>query len=111
MDVLPTGSTTFRRADLKRGFEPDGSFYFSENGKRVRGKDDIDLDAGDPSPTTGEAWSWLLFSASRPPAWRHRRLTNAARRSGQPDRPEGAKRRAGAQAAPAPAVCLAIQPT
>ena len=28
LDYLGAGSTTFRRQDLQRGFEPDSSFYF-----------------------------------------------------------------------------------
>ncbi len=50
MDVLAAGSTTFRRADLGRGFEPDECFYFGDAARRVRGMDDIDLDADDPPP-------------------------------------------------------------
>lgn len=42
------GSTTFRREDLERGFEPDSCFYI-QNEERVRGKDRIDL-AVDPPP-------------------------------------------------------------
>lgn len=50
IDMRAVGHTTFRRSDLGRGFEPDGSFYFSENARRVRGKADLDLEAGDPPP-------------------------------------------------------------
>jgi Uma2 family endonuclease len=42
------GSTTFKRKDLERGFEPDSCFYV-QNVERVRGKEDIDL-AVDPPP-------------------------------------------------------------
>ena len=42
------GSTTFRREDLERGFEPDSCFYI-QNEKQVRGKARIDL-AVDPPP-------------------------------------------------------------
>jgi Uma2 family endonuclease len=42
------GSTTFRRVDLDRGFEPDACFYF-ENRHRIRGKKEIDLTI-DPPP-------------------------------------------------------------
>jgi Uma2 family endonuclease len=42
------GSTTFRREDLERGFEPDSCFYL-QNEEQVRGKDRIDL-ASDPPP-------------------------------------------------------------
>jgi Uma2 family endonuclease len=47
-DVYDLGSTTFRREDLGRGFEPDSCFYI-ENEERVRGKARIDL-AVDPPP-------------------------------------------------------------
>ena len=50
VDVESAGSTTFKREDLVRGFEPDECFYFSGNIERVRGKEDIVLDAGDPPP-------------------------------------------------------------
>jgi Uma2 family endonuclease len=50
VDVESAGSTTFKREDLERGFEPDECFYFSGSAERVRGKEDIDLDAGDPPP-------------------------------------------------------------
>lgn len=43
-----TGSTTFKRDDLHRGFEPDSSFYF-ENANAIRGKRRIDLNV-DPPP-------------------------------------------------------------
>ena len=42
------GSTTFRREDLERGFEPNSCFYI-QNEERVRGKDRIDLTV-DPPP-------------------------------------------------------------
>ncbi len=48
IDVYDLGSTTFKREDLERGFEPDSCFYI-ENEERVRGKDRIDL-AVDPPP-------------------------------------------------------------
>src|SRR5918995_4406164 len=48
IDVYDLGSTTFRREDLERGFEPDSCFYI-ENEERVRGKARIDL-AVDPPP-------------------------------------------------------------
>ncbi len=50
IDMRAAGHTTFRREDLERGFEPDGSFYFSRNAERVRGKANIDLARGDPPP-------------------------------------------------------------
>src|SRR3954462_13121446 len=42
------GSTTFRREDLARGFEPDSCFYI-QNEERIRGKGRIDLTV-DPPP-------------------------------------------------------------
>ena len=42
------GSTTFRRADLDRGIEPDKCFYVA-NEARIRNNEDIDL-AVDPPP-------------------------------------------------------------
>lgn len=48
MEAEDLGSTTFRREDLERGFEPDSCFYI-QNEEQVRGKDRIDL-AVDPPP-------------------------------------------------------------
>lgn len=42
------GSTTFRRKDLKRGFEPDSCFYVA-SAERIRGKKRLDLSV-DPPP-------------------------------------------------------------
>lgn len=50
LDFESAGSTTFKREGKARGFEPDECFYFGENIERVRGKYDIDLDAGDSVP-------------------------------------------------------------
>jgi len=50
LDVLSAGSTTFKREDPDRGFEPDECFYFGDSAGRVRGMDDVDLDAGHPPP-------------------------------------------------------------
>jgi Uma2 family endonuclease len=44
IDVSSFGSTTFRRQDLRRGFEPDACFYI-----QIIGKDELDL-AVDPAP-------------------------------------------------------------
>src|SRR6266700_436280 len=41
------GSTTFKREDLTRGFEPDSCFYV-QNVERVRDRDQIDLTVGPP---------------------------------------------------------------
>jgi Uma2 family endonuclease len=46
--IRSVGSTTFRRKDLERGFEPDASFYI-QNEERIRGKRQIDLTV-DPPP-------------------------------------------------------------
>lgn len=48
VDVYGVGSTTFRRADAQRGFEPDACFYI-QNAEQIRGRARIDLDT-DPSP-------------------------------------------------------------
>ena len=46
--IRSVGSTTFRRKDLERGFEPDSCFYI-ENEPRIAGKVQIDLTV-DPPP-------------------------------------------------------------
>jgi len=48
LDVANLGSTTFKREDLERGFEPDTCFYI-RNEASVRGKTKLDL-AVDPPP-------------------------------------------------------------
>ena len=50
VDVVSAGSTTFKREDAARGFEPDACFYFSDKIQQVRGKRRLSLDAGDPPP-------------------------------------------------------------
>lgn len=50
VDVVSAGSTTFKREDTSRGFEPDACFYFSDKIPQVRGKRRLSLDAGDPPP-------------------------------------------------------------
>lgn len=47
-DVLGAGSTTFKREDLQRGFEPDSCFYV-QHASRLRGQRRIDLTI-DPPP-------------------------------------------------------------
>lgn len=53
-DIENAGSTTFKREDLSRGFEPDECFYFGDGAARVREivaeRGDLDLDSGDPVP-------------------------------------------------------------
>ena len=46
--IRSVGSTTFRRKDLARGFEPDASFYI-QNEERIRGQREVDLTV-DPPP-------------------------------------------------------------
>jgi Uma2 family endonuclease len=48
LEAEALGSTTYKRQELERGFEPDSCFYV-ENIERVRGKDRIHL-AVDPPP-------------------------------------------------------------
>jgi len=48
LDLYPAGSTTFKRRDLAKGFEPDSCFYLNHAGQ-VRGKDELDLNS-DPPP-------------------------------------------------------------
>jgi Uma2 family endonuclease len=48
LDVYGVGSTTFKRTDVQRGFEPDACFYV-QNAESIRGKSRIDLDV-DPPP-------------------------------------------------------------
>ena len=48
VDFLSAGSNTFKSASLKKGFEPDTSFYI-EQVERIRGKKRLDL-AVDPPP-------------------------------------------------------------
>jgi len=42
IDVVAAGSTTFRRKDLRKGFEPDASFYI-RNAQSIRKRPQIDL--------------------------------------------------------------------
>ncbi len=53
VNVRGLGSTTFKRPDLKKGFEPDSCFYV-QNEKRVRGKKEIDLKIDPPPDLTIE---------------------------------------------------------
>jgi Uma2 family endonuclease len=48
MDVERFGSTTFKRADLSKGFEPDSCFYIQHLGA-IHGQEEIDLTL-DPPP-------------------------------------------------------------
>ncbi len=80
VDVVSAGSTTFKREDLLRGFEPDASFYFPGKIPQVRGKRRLSLDAGDPPPDlvvevdiTSPSGSKLPIYARLgvPEVWRH----------------------------------------
>lgn len=71
-------STTFRRQDLERGFEPDSCFYV-DNESRVRGKQVIDLNV-DPPPdlvieidiTSGSISKFPIYAQiGVPEIWRH----------------------------------------
>ena len=53
VDLEGLGSTTFRREDLKRGFEPDSCFYV-QSVKRVRGKIELDMTVDPPPDLTIE---------------------------------------------------------
>jgi Uma2 family endonuclease len=48
VDVIDAGSTTFKHADLARGFEPDSCFYIA-HAELMRGKNEVDLTL-DPPP-------------------------------------------------------------
>lgn len=78
IDVENLGSTTFKRKDLDRGFEPDSCFYI-QNAERIKGKDEIDLTV-DPPPdlvieidiTSPSLNKFPLFAAlGIPEVWRY----------------------------------------
>lgn len=48
IDIVQLGSTTFKREDLQKGFEPDSCFYI-QHADQIRGKEEIDL-SEDPPP-------------------------------------------------------------
>lgn len=48
IDIERLGSTTFKRDDLLKGFEPDSCFYI-QNAEAIAGKNSIDM-AIDPPP-------------------------------------------------------------
>lgn len=47
IDIRNLGSTTFKRADMLCGFEPDTCFYI-QRAEQISGKDEIDLTIGPP---------------------------------------------------------------
>jgi Uma2 family endonuclease len=72
------GSTTFKRPDLQKGFEPDSCFYI-QSAPRIRGKRQIELPQ-DPPPdllieidvTSSSINRFALFAeAGVPEVWRH----------------------------------------
>ena len=78
IDIRTSASTTFRRTDLKRGFEADESYYI-QNAELIRGKREIDLSI-DPPPDlvveveiTRSAINKLRMFASMgiPEVWRY----------------------------------------
>lgn len=48
IDIESASATTFKRADLERGFEPDECYYI-EHAAVIRTKDDIDMTVDPPS--------------------------------------------------------------
>jgi len=78
IDVEGAGSTTFRRKDLIKGFEPDECFYI-QHAELVRGKKRLDL-AEDPPPdlvieidiTSPSLSKFPIFAAlGIPEVWRY----------------------------------------
>lgn len=53
VEILAAGSTTFRREDIGRGFEPDECYYI-ENARGMRGKNMVNLDFDPPPDLTIE---------------------------------------------------------
>ena len=78
IDIEGGGSTTFRRQDLARGFEPDACFYI-QHAELVRGKKQIDLAQDSPPDLTIEIDitspslnKFPIFAAlGIPEVWRH----------------------------------------
>ncbi|HJQ24156.1 MAG TPA: Uma2 family endonuclease [Blastocatellia bacterium] len=77
IDLVNFGSTTFKREDFKKGFEPDSCFYI-QNVESVRDKDEIDLHS-DPPPdlvieidiTSGSLHKLPIYAAlGIPEVWR-----------------------------------------
>jgi Uma2 family endonuclease len=79
IDIVSAGSTTFKREDIDRGFEPDSSFYI-QNAEVVADRDEIDLLGGDPPPdlvievdlTSSSIPKFPIFAAfGVPEVWRY----------------------------------------
>ena len=88
IEILSCASTTFKRSDLDRAFEPDESYYIA-HADEIRPKDEVDL-LLDPPPdlvieveiTSSAIAKLKLFAAMGvPEVWRHdgTRLTMLAR--------------------------------
>lgn len=88
IEILSCASTTFKRMDLDRAFEPDESYYIA-HADEIRPKDEVDL-LLDPPPdlvieaeiTSSAIAKLKLFAAlGVPEVWRHdgTRLTMLAR--------------------------------
>lgn len=78
LDFAPAGSTTFDRADLEKGFQPDSCFYITSV-DRIRGQKEINLET-DPPPdllleidiTSSSLNRLTLFAAvGVPEVWRY----------------------------------------
>ncbi len=78
IEILSCASTTFKRSDLDRAFEPDESYYIA-HADEIRPKDEVDLQI-DPPPdlvieveiTRSAIPKLLLFAAMGvPEVWRH----------------------------------------
>jgi Uma2 family endonuclease len=67
IDFLPLGSTTFKREDLEKGFEPDECYYI-QNSEAVRGKDRLDLTI-DPPPDLAVEVDITSWSIPRQPIY------------------------------------------
>jgi Uma2 family endonuclease len=79
VQALSLGSTTFKREDIERGFEPDSCFY-TKNESRIRDKKELDLTI-DPPPdlvveidlTSSTINKLALFANfSVPEVWRYK---------------------------------------
>ena len=78
IEILSCASTTFKRADLDRAFEPDESYYIA-HADLMRPKEEVDLQI-DPAPdlvieveiTSSAIAKLRLFAAMGvPEVWRH----------------------------------------
>jgi Uma2 family endonuclease len=78
IEIQSVASTTFKRADLSKGFEADESYYI-EHAARIRAKEEIDLSL-DPPPdlvieveiTSSAIQKLKLFASMEiPEVWRH----------------------------------------